>query len=248
MTQPALYRLGKKRPVFDRRTLRLSSYLKALPAAPSALDLAPFVKAPWGMMANDRLGDCTCAAAGHLDMIWSAQAGAPVTFTDDQIVEFYNRVNGGSDDGAVELFVLKEWRTNGGPAGRKIHAFVQISNLGDHELVKSAAFLFGGLYLGVALPVTAQGQAVWDVAGDPQAPAAQPGSWGGHAVPIIGYDATGVTVLTWGAPMRMTWAFHDHYTEEAYAVLPEEYVADPAVFDAAALEADLGQIGQVNPV
>jgi hypothetical protein len=184
-----------------------------------------------------------------MDMIWTAETGQQVRFTDDQVIEFYNRVNGGSDDGAVELFVLSEWRRVGGPAGRKIAAYVAVP-LGDQKMAKAATWLFHGLYLGVALPYTAQGQNVWDVPADRNSPQAQPGSWGGHAVNVVGYDADGVTVVTWGALMRMTWAFWDAYVEEAWAILPSEYedMADvPGDFDFKQLQADLAEIGRVNP-
>ena len=241
-----MYRLGKKRPVYDSRSLRLTAYLPTLPPAPDTFSLTGNVSAPWGMLANDHLGDCTCAAAAHMDMVWTAQVGDPVVFTDDQVVEFYNRVNGGSDDGAVELFVLKEWRNNGGPAGRKIYAYVNVPR--DPITTKAATFLFDGLYIGVALPVTAQGQQVWDVVGSGQDPVAQPGSWGGHAVNVVGYDSGSVYVVTWGAIKEMTWAFWNTYVEEAWAILPLEFQDKaPGSFDFAALQADLAQIGQVNP-
>lgn len=241
----AQYRLGKKRPIQDTRSLRLANYVKTMPAPPATLSLTDAVKVPWGMLANDHLGDCTCAAAAHMDMIWAAQTGEVLVFTDEQVIEFYNRVNGGADNGAVELFVLAEWRKNGGPAGRKIHAFVNVK-LGDRDTAKAAAWLFGGLYIGVALPVIAQGQSVWDVSGDGNAPIAQPGSWGGHAVNVVGYDEGSVYIVTWGAVKQMTWAFWDRYVEEVWAVLPEEYELDKA-FNAAALEADIAAFGQVNP-
>ena len=31
----------------------------------------------------------------------------------------------------------------------------------------------------------------------------QPGSWGGHAVPVVAYDVRGITWVTWGALQPM---------------------------------------------
>lgn len=245
MVNTLLPRLGKKRPVHDTRSLALESYVQVMPPPPETFSLTDKVTIPWGMLANDHLGDCTCAAAAHMDMIWSAKAGQGVSFSDDQVIEFYNRVNGGADDGAVELFVLAEWRKNGGPAQRKIHAFVSVKP-GDRATSKAAAWLFDGLYIGVALPVTAQHQAVWDVVGDPSAPVAQPGSWGGHAVNVVGYDPGSVYIITWGGVKEMTWAFWDRYVEEQWAVIPQEYEGNPA-FDAAKLDQDIAAFGAVNP-
>ncbi|MGO8790269.1 MAG: hypothetical protein ACLQVL_23205 [Terriglobia bacterium] len=53
--------------------------------------------------------------------------------------------------------------------------------------IATAIWLFGGAYIGVELPITAQNQDVWDVPANP-GPNDEPGSWGGHAVYLVGYD------------------------------------------------------------
>ena len=50
-----------------------------------------------------------------------------------------------------------------------------------------AIWLFGGAYVGVELPLRAQSQDVWDVPANP-GPDDEPGSWGGHAVYLVGYE------------------------------------------------------------
>jgi hypothetical protein len=175
-------------------------------------------------------------------MAWSAIKGTPYVPTDAEVIDLYNRVNGGSDDGAVELFVLRECRDNG-LAGHKIKSFVQV----DHrnvDRVKQAAYLFSGTYIGVALPVAFQGQPAWDCpypVGADRPPAWGAGSWGGHAVNVVGYDPAGVTVITWGKEQRMTWNAWLNYTEECYCAVPVDYEILPAtgVVDFEHLEADL---------
>ena len=59
-------KLGKLAPVHDPRTLMLANYLTpdTLPAVPAKYYYAKNIKASaWGMMNNDKIGDCTCAAA-----------------------------------------------------------------------------------------------------------------------------------------------------------------------------------------
>jgi hypothetical protein len=66
----------------------------------------------------------------------------------------------------------------------------------------------------------------------------------GHAVYAVSYDATGVTVLTWGNTQQATWAWWDECVDEAYAILPPQAKAsdfNPG-FDFAQLQADLGQV------
>jgi acid phosphatase type 7 len=222
------YRLGRKPPVTDRRTLRLATYLKPeLPSPPPTLDVTEAVS-NWGMLANDRYGDCTCAAAAHMEMVWSRIAGQPQDFTEQQVLDLYNRCNGGADDGCTELYVLGEWR-RGGLGGTTIYAFTQVPTA-DLMLVRQAAYIFSGLYIGVALPVTAQAQiqaqAPWDVVA--AGPSAEPWSWGGHAVSIVAYDDAGLTCVTWGRLQRMTWAFWQRYVEEAWAIIPTDFQNLPA--------------------
>jgi hypothetical protein len=205
------------------------------------------------MMLNDTLGDCTCACAGHMIEQWTTYAGSAVTPPDNSILQAYEAVGGynpadpNSDKGAVILDVLNYWR-NTGIANDKIMAFASLEPK-NHTEVMDAVVLFGNCYLGVQLPVTAQDQTVWAV--PPGGPTGQgaPGSWGGHAIPIVAYDTRGLTVVTWGALKRMTWGFLDAYCDEAYAVLSQDWInkvtmLTPAKFDLATLEADLNLIGK----
>jgi hypothetical protein len=65
---PRKLKLGKSTARHDPRTLLLAAYVTpALPIPPASFDLTSKVSS-WGMMDNDQIGDCTCAAAGHLLM------------------------------------------------------------------------------------------------------------------------------------------------------------------------------------
>jgi len=246
-------KLGKLAARHDARTLQFANYLKAtaLPAPPKLEDWTKKVR-KWPMMLNDNIGDCTCACAGHMIEEWTTYAHAPgYTPTDQQILQAYEAVSGytpgdpNSDNGAVILDVLNYWRQTG-IAGHPITAFVSLEPK-NHGQVEDAVYLFGNCYIGVQLPLSAQNQKVWSV--PPGGPIGQgaPGSWGGHAIPIVEYDARGVTVITWGEKLRATWNFLDTYCDEAYAVLSADWIAAndqaPNNFDLAQLNTDLGQIG-----
>ena len=81
---------------------------------------------------------------------------------------------------------------------------------------------------------------VWDVV---QGEDGEAGSWGGHAINIIGYDIDGLTCVTWGATKRMTWAFWAAYVDEAYAIISSDFLNQtgqtPGGFDLQMLQADL---------
>jgi hypothetical protein len=253
MVDHSQMKLGKRPPRHDPRTLQLANYLKleALPAIPAAVDWSKKV-ATWPMMANDKIGDCTCAAAGHFIEEWTTIAGHVFIPPDSAIVGAYAAITGydpetgKNDNGAQEIDVLNYWRQTG-IASHQIAAFAALEP-GNHEHVNASTYLFGGCYIGLALPVSAQKQTVWSVPpGGPQGPGA-PGSWGGHAVPVVAFDRIGLTVVTWGALKRMTWGFWNTYCDEAYAALSEDWLdpkkVAPNGFDLNALKQDLDAVSR----
>ena len=238
-------KLGKAPVRIDPRTLMLARYVdrRKLPTPPKALDLSDRVP-DWPMYANDRIGDCTCAAAAHMIEAWTGEArGGAVEISERSVLTAFDHVKivdpATGEAGAVELDVLGYWRKRG--IGRhRIGAFAKVS-LHDHDLVRAAAWLFGGLYIGLQLPVTAQDQLTWDWTGSLHGPAA-PGSWGGHAVNIVRYSTGSLTCVTWGALKDMTWRFWDRYCDEAYALISHDFLVGgetPDGFDMEALKADL---------
>lgn len=237
--------LGRVEARHDPRTLRLAKYLddSSLPAIPEGWDYTSGVPS-WPMYGNDRLGDCTIASAAHLVQAWTAAAGAPATPEEAAVLEAYITGTGTEDVGRFEVDVLNYWRKQG-IAGHKIeaYAYVDPKNLAH---VRAAIYLFGGLYAGIDLPKSAQGQPVWDVAGDGATGDSSPGSWGGHAVPYLGYGPDGLVTVTWGARLVLTDAFHLAYCDELYVPLSLDFLNQgktPAGFDAVELVYDLELIG-----
>jgi hypothetical protein len=242
------FRLGRLPVRTDVRTLQLARYVDRakLPAPPASYDATQHV-AEWPMYANDRLGDCTCAAAGHMIEAWTgASRGHDTKISEKSVVSAFEAVKivdpQTGEEGAVELDVLNYWRKHG--IGRhKIGAFAKVSTW-DHTLVKTGAYIFGGLYIGLSLPLTAQEQQVWDWTHSLSGKA-KPGSWGGHAVDVVRYDKTGVTVATWGRLQEMTWAFWDRYCDEAYCIISNDFLSGgkaPNGLDLSALSADLSLV------
>lgn len=252
---PKKLKLGKQTARHDPRALLLASYVTpALPAPPAQADLASKINS-WGMMENDQLGDCTIAAAGHLIMEWTANAGKKmVTPTDKQIVAAYsaitgyNPATGANDNGAVEIDVLNYWRQSG-IAGHKIGAYVALEP-SNHIHIMDSVYIFEGCYIGLQLPVSAQAQVQnhqpWSVPPGGPTGDGKPGSWGGHAVPVVAYDQRGLTVVTWGALQTMTWSFWEAYCDEAYAILSTDYLNNkkqsPAGFNMQQLQTDLADL------
>jgi hypothetical protein len=203
MADHSKMKLGRKAIKTDSRTLALGRYLTpGLPPPPPACDWTKGIT-DWGMMLNgpepsepefpEGLGDCTIAGCGHAVQVWSANTGSMVTVPDATILNYYEQWDGyvpddpSTDAGGIELDVLNDWQKQSF-AGNALLAFAdpKPANLTD---VRQSIALFGGVYIGLSLPLTAQTQDVWDVV--PRGGAnAKPGSWGGHCL------APGTRVLT----------------------------------------------------
>ena len=245
-------KLGRKAVKTDTRTLKLSYYLTpALPAPPPERDWTSGVT-NWGMMLNDTLGDCTIAACAHAVQVWTAARlpSSEYTVADSVVLSAYEAWDGydpnnhDTDQGGIELDVLTDWKANGlGDHGLEAFAAVNVKN---QDEVKTAIDLFGGVYIGLSLPLSAQDQDVWDTASNTPPDQRAPGSWGGHAVFVPAYDVSSLTCVTWGALKKMSWGFFNAYCDEAYALLGANWVQDapnaPSGFDAAQLMADLALI------
>lgn len=252
MLDHKLMRLGKKNVRHDMRTLQLKKYLTPdLPPAPPKYSWSVLVES-WPMLLNNGLGDCTAAGIGHMRQLWTKAVGkTPYIPTDADTLAFYedscgyNPTDPTTDQGGDELTVLN-YAKKVGFAGEKISSYVSIDPANwDH--LKLAIWLFGGVYTGIELPRTAQNQAVWDVvSADPDNN--QPGSWGGHCVPLFDFDESDlVTCVTWGTTQRLTKRFWLEYGSEAYAIVSPDFLdatsqVDPAGLDLATLEHDLLQI------
>lgn len=247
---PPRRKLGKTAAYHDPRTLQLAKYLdpRLLAPPPPSIDWGEKVSS-WPMMGNDSIGDCTTAAAGHCIEEWTTDTGTPVIVPDEAIVAAYSAVSGynpttGSHDvGANVIQVLNYWRTTG-IGGHTIRAYAALEP-GNADHVRDAVVLFGNAYVGLALPTSAQDQTIWSVPPGGANGTGAPGSWGGHAVPVVAYDPLGLVIVTWGALKRMTWGFWNAYCDEAYALLSDDFLTDdrtPAGVDLTTLESDLSDV------
>ena len=229
------------------RELRLAQYLDA----PTFSEFVPpvfrlYQDIPQFMDKNDELGDCVCACMAKMVRGWTQNAtGTAVTITDQDVLDVYEKGAGYvpgkpyTDNGWTLIAQLAYWQKTG-IAGHKIGAYASI-NPKNHFLMRSACFVFEGLDIALALPISAQGQAIWDAS-----PGANgtPGSWGGHCVTIQGVDENDNPLIeTWGYEQPCTWAFLDKYCTEAHAIISTEALKGDTVpisgINIAQLAADL---------
>lgn len=244
-------KFGKLAPKTHPKTLKFSKYLtNALPLAPEKVYRE--YKVPpslWGMLKNDTLGDCTCAAIAHMLMLVTAHTGTMVTPTEEDVVTAYaavsgyNPQNGSNDNGAAITDVLEYWRTKG-IAGHKIEGWAEV-NHANIPAIKQAIYLFGGVDIGVQLPNAAMSQVnegvAWDLVTN------DGGIDGGHSIPNFGYGRDGTNCITWGKRQGMSWAWFAKYCDEAYAVITKDWINQASGktvsgFDLETLVADLNAL------
>lgn len=251
------FRLGKKPPIIDSRTLRFGRYLTpALPPPPPTVTLYTAIPS-WPMDGNDELGDCTMAGAAHLVEAWTGEQpnGTPVEIPTTTIEEDYFALTGGPDDGLAELTVLKWWKRTGfvDAAGiaHTISAYAQVDPANQTE-TQQAVSIFGGAYLGLALPDYAVNPPDGNLL-DVDWTAVPPGGFAanppdpnnGHCVVAVGYDADNLYVVTWGAIKPMSYAFGQAYVDETFAIISPDWLGagtTPSGFDLAQLETDLADV------
>lgn len=250
MVDHSMMPLGKLPARVDPRVPSILKFM-AEPVAPVpvSVDWSHGITA-WGMLGNDTRGDCTAAATGHFLQAVTAADYTEAVVTDAEVIAFYSATTGynpadpSTDQGGVEADVLQYLLKNGFD-GHHIVGY-GIVDPKNPLAVKRVVADLGGAYIGVALPISAQTQNVWGEGGQGGDGAA--GSWGGHAVAVMGYDATHVSFVSWGNLMKMTWAFWLTYVDEAYGLLWASFIKAgkaPNGYDIAALTAEVAALKTV---
>lgn len=251
--------LGKRIAMPDMRVALLKDRMP-VPLIPDTAAWHQAVR-QYPMLHNDQCGDCTCAAVYHMMQTWEANSGGSSWLpTDQQALALYSIVGGwpAMDNGALESEVLGWWVEHGMPFD-PAKAAVQMAycRLGPHDLdwLRYAIATFGGAYVGLALPRTAQAQCdvggAWDVVSTASQRMIAAGSWGGHAVNLTGYDKSGFWCVTWGELQYITDAFMAAYCDEAYALISSDWLnarnVTPTGLDMGALMRDMDLIKGVTP-
>lgn len=244
------YELGRLPSIHDQRNLQLTSYFAAgLPNPPQAVNWYKALPAKgWGVMGNNRLGNCViCTAAHIIDAAEANESSQKEPIPDDVVVNLSYEMH--AIDGYTILERLKRWR-NSGMFDSKIEAFTQLPIQDPHTL-KSAIHLFGHADIGVWMPSAWRDNIdFWDSGSGWNY---RPGSWGGHSVCLLGYEpspmyGTLYKAISWGSVVDITeQAINDYVDEIWVSLLPEWYEYDqisPAGFNKQALMADISVLEQ----
>lgn len=184
----------------------------------------------WGMLANDKFGNCVWAGAAHEHMMLTMTGDVPdATFTDDNVNSDYAAVTGfraddpDSDQG-TDMRQAADYRRKTGivDANGVRHKVVAHLALrpGDVEQLALALYLFDAVGVGVKWPASATKQF------DDHLPfEVVKGSKleGGHYMSGVGRNSKGHFLLvTWGRLQAMTPQWYSKFCDEALVYLTEE--------------------------
>lgn len=221
-------KLGRQPAQYRTNTPRLASYmLGAIPAVPS-VDYTTALTIPWGMLMNDVMGNCTIAAVGHLSLGFSLTEQDPrLQMMSDQEAQVFYEIIGKyvlddpmTDNGCLITDVLDYWKSPGiriNTIKNQIFGYTYLSPR-NIPLMRYALRHFGGLYIGIMLPQSAEdNMKYWDVGGNTNI-------LGGHCITLQGVDDNNDFYgITWGERVRISPAFLATYCDEMYCVRNDHF-------------------------
>jgi hypothetical protein len=218
-------KFGKLAPRHDDRTLMFSNYITPSlpPVLPAYTNIERVKKGTkltditkiYPMDGNDKYGCCGFAGAAHKTTTYHGLVNKKKIPTASAVVKEYFKFTGNQDSGVVLLDALNYWRKTG-IFGEKILGFVKI-NPKNHDHIKLAIQLFGGVYLGFNV----QENAIKDFQNRiPWTPGKLTGN--GHCVTGEDFDQNYLNILTWGNDIEATWAWVDYCVDECWCILHQE--------------------------
>lgn len=248
---------GKRLFVADDRDFKLEKYVDVeavLKKAPANFGHELGIS-DWGMLGNDKYGDCTCAGACHEHMVWEHEAGKTVKFTDADALGLYSAVTGfnpdepDTDQGANVRDVLNYRRKTGvkDSTGKrhKIDGFLLLEQ-GNIDHLLAAAYVFGAVGLGFRFPDFSMQQFDQGKAWTLPAHNPQPHPNEGHYVPLFAKRNGYLKVGTWGKLQSMSVPYWLFYGDETWALYSKELLnaqgKSPEGLDVKALNAQLAAL------
>lgn len=218
---PVRYKLGRLAAQFPVALSALHTLI-SLPAAGAKWTGPNDSSFDYGLLGNDRYGDCTFAGFVHLVQAICLLLGVtPPQPADARVVQAYLLFTHGQDSGAVIANVLQALYATG-ILDIKLAGYAP-GRQGLDELW-SIIQTFGAGYLGVMVPAVAQDQFAagepWDLTGT----SADNEIEGGHCVVGVAFDqdAEQAQVITWGKRQPVTFRWLDKYLDEQWAVIPQQ--------------------------
>jgi hypothetical protein len=225
------------------------------------------------MADNDTYGDCTVAGWVHAATTTASVLNQTYTYPGDAaVLAGYAQLLGCTvaqlendpsqyDVGLDLATVVSAGSAAGGFLGFEIAGAAAINAYTDFNLLRSALYSFGFLYVGVNLPSIAQTQFpnTWHLNGNNNP------IEGGHCIVLNGATPTvlaappspleltklpGFNLVTWGADIECTENWWRHFGDEVWVLIPQAFVTanHDAVqsLDIAQMKADLATLSKAT--
>jgi len=234
MSRPASLFLGRnlQPSPFDARQLLAEDFitLNKLPVLPNRQDW--FLRGNrinsgrWGYLGNNQAGNCVYAGLTHGFQQWTVNAtGVLADFSAQAVLDAYSNATGydphdpTTDRGDYCVNGLRYMQKTGirdtSGAVHKVRAYVKVNPL-HHAMVRAAAFLSSGLYIGATLHSGIWGSEIWD--------APKPGETieGGHAMDTGEVGDRLIRVIDWNTTRGVTWDWWDVEVSECFGVVSDD--------------------------
>lgn len=209
---------------------KFGEVLKGLPPAPASCNWYAKVEAGsgWGMLGNDRWGNCAEAGMLHWTMARTSYAGNPFVANVDDAIGLYSRITGfdpgnPQTDTGTNLADMMDFCEQNSMLSEKddrvLMAFsLDVTNL---EEIRQAIDLCGGILIGVQFP---QAWSTSRIQGVTRSPIE-----GGHCEYVPGYDRMGngstiFDAITWGERLEMTEGGFRAFCDEAWVVADLDFI------------------------
>jgi hypothetical protein len=242
-------KFGKLEHEYDERTVQIGPLIRPDIRAPSSFDFdkgrAEIPLNDWG--SKQYRSDVLAAQANYILRRGRLVERRTLPVTTEDVIRRYKQMTGCNsagdekDTGLTALSAFRYWRKHGWDSDDyKIFAFGELDPL-DPGMLRKAAFVFLGVFLGFWLPVAVQRTyKTWDYAGQTGYPW-KAGSLGGVLAYAKAYDLNGFEILLWNKRIRVTNEFIAKYCDEAYAVISDFDTLTTQVVDIEKFQATLAR-------
>lgn len=242
--------------------LDLADYVAAGAEPPPAVHRS-HLSFPFGILANDRLGNCGEAMVIHaIEAFHLSAHTTPPPFVDQDAIKLYSDVMGyvpgdpSTDQGTDNHKLVDFWKNTGVTCAAEVAANTPVLphkiagslfvDPKDTRLTRIAIWEFVVMFRAIGLPITAQGKHEWKLV-DPslQGPAGV-GSWGYHDIPYLSYDQKRIRNVSWGQELLVDWDFDLAYADSGFVVVSRDMLnrrgMSPSGVNWTALLADLAKL------
>jgi len=189
-------------------------------SSPPVVDYA-VARAVTQFLGNDSEGDCVVAAAGHLLATQAASVGMQAILpSTPEMLRVYAQLTGGQSGPSTGVYVdaMLRMLATSGLAGQRIVGASQLADPTSRHDLEVAVDQLGGVLATVDLP-SVETSGPWRYS--PQSGGLDSGS---HEVAVVGYNAVGPLLSTWGGLQRVTWSWWMHQAVAVDTIVPEAFV------------------------